>query len=515
MTARSLAELLVGIDYAADCALEGCRISDITADSRQVRPGTLFVAVTGVAVDGHDYLAQAVAAGAAAVVVNSHSRPVKVGVPQIRVADTALVLGPLAAAFFGKPAERMIVIGVTGTNGKTTCTYLLEQIVREAGGNPGVIGTVNFRFAGTCRPASHTTPDPVQLQRLLAEMAAAGVSHLIMEVSSHALEQGRVTGIAFDSALFTNLSREHLDFHGDMERYFASKLLLFRRHLKMAGQAVIVCEEDAGWGDRLAAVLRGDGRTRLVTCGRGRMIDSAKERLSLQGIAMEVGLDGRREVFTSPLVGAFNVRNILGVVGVARGLGIATEVIQRAVAVCTGAPGRMELVQLPGVQHATIIVDYAHTPDALQNVLETLKPLTRGRLLVVFGCGGDRDRGKRPLMGAIAVQYADVAIATSDNPRSEEPTAILAEIEAGMQQAGGKRVEVAFLKGQGKQYLVMESRQQAIAGAIRLAGRNDVVLISGKGHEDYQLTRSGKVHFDDRLEAKQELAKVLGQGEKA
>nr|MDA3786030.1 Mur ligase family protein [Deltaproteobacteria bacterium] len=289
------------------------------------------------------------------------------------------------------------------------------------------------------------------------------------------------------------------------------KKRLFSRHLNSGGLAVIVTEGPASWGGRLVEALRAERELNIITCGQGQMIASHDEQVSLAGIKVVVDLHGEEATFTSPLVGAFNIRNILGVIGVARGLEISVPAMQGALAHCPGAPGRMERVQLPGVEHATIIVDYAHTPDALKNVLETIKPLTKGRLLVVFGCGGNRDRGKRPMMGAMAVHYADVAIVTSDNPRNEEPLRILAEIEAGMQQGGGRRVEVDFLTGQGKEYLVIESRQQAIACAVHLAQRNDVVLISGKGHEDYQLTRSGKVHFDDRLEAKQELEKVWGQ----
>ncbi len=511
MKAKSVADLLVGITNEVDVDLAPLQATSITADSRLVQPGALFVAVVGANANGHDYLPQVVAAGAVAVVVNGDNKVRDLGVPQIRVADTAVALGTMAAAFYGNPAKGMTIVGITGTNGKTTCSYLLEEIVAQAGGRPGVIGTVNFRFGAVSREASHTTPDPVQLQSLLAEMAGAGVSHVIIEVSSHALEQGRVAGISFDVALFTNLSRDHLDFHGDMESYLGAKKELFTHHLKKNGQAVIVSEGKKSWGARLIASLRAEGVEQVITCGKGQMIDSKNEQLSLAGIDMTVNVAGEECQFTSPLIGAFNIRNILAVLGVAKALDVPVAVMRQGIRTCCGAPGRMEMVELPGVAHPRIIVDYAHTPDALQNVLETIKPLTKGRLLVVFGCGGDRDRGKRPMMGAIAVQYSDVAIATSDNPRTEDPVKILAEIEAGMEANGGRRVEVDFLKGQGKEYLVIESRHQAIACAINLANRDDVVLISGKGHEDYQLTRSGKVHFDDRLEAKQELEKVWGK----
>ncbi len=511
MIIRKVTDLLAGIDHRVNMEIGELEATSITSDSREVGPGALFVAVVGLSADGHNYINQAVANGAVAVVVNLEGDVPEIAIPVIRVADSGKLLGPMASGFYGHPADEMTVVGITGTNGKTTCAYLIEEIVRQAGKRPGVIGTVNFRFAGICKEASHTTPDPVQLQSLMAEMVDAGVSHLIMEVSSHALEQGRVEGVNFDVALFTNLSRDHLDFHGDMDGYYASKKSLFSRHLKKGGQAVIVCEGKASWGERLVEELRNEGVTQTMTCGKGQMIDSRDEKLSLDGINMQVNIAGETAEFVSPLIGEFNIRNILGVLGVGKALNVSLPVMEKAIAKSNGAPGRMEAVLLPGVAHPKIIVDYAHTPDALQNVLETIKPLTKGRLLVVFGCGGDRDRGKRPMMGAIAVQYADVTIATSDNPRSEDPIQILTEIEAGMKDSGGRRVEVDFLKGQGKEYLLIESRHQAIACAVNLAKEDDVVLISGKGHEDYQLTRSGKVHFDDRQEAKQELKKVWGK----
>lgn len=512
MNPKSLAELLADIECEAGNDAGKVKVSSITADSRGVKPGSLFIAVVGMSVDGHNYLAQAVDAGAVAVLVNDASVVPELDVPVIKVADTTRVLGKVAATFYGKPAEKMTLIGITGTNGKTTCAYLLEKMVAESGGRAGVIGTINYRFAGVCKAASHTTPDPVKLQGLLAEMADAGVSHVIIEVSSHALLQGRVEGLNFDVALFTNLSRDHLDFHGDMERYFAAKKILFIQHLKEKGHAVVVVREGSrDDGARLVDILKKEGVRNIVTCGKNEMVSSANEQFSLAGVEMEVDVGGEIETFTSPLIGEFNVRNILAVLGVAKALDLRVAMMRKALAESFGAPGRMESVELPGNEHSKIIVDYAHTPDALQNVLETIKPLCKGRLFVVFGCGGDRDKGKRPMMGTIAAQFADLVIATSDNPRTEDPYHILAEIEGGMKMSGAKKVEVEFLQWQGKEYLVIESRQQAIACAINLAKRDDVVLISGKGHEDYQHIRSGKVHFDDRQVAKEELEKVWGK----
>mgnify|MGYP005838526039 CR=1 FL=1 len=511
MKVRTVAELMADLPYVGPADGADPEVLSISADSRAVEPGALFVAVKGLQSDGHDYLHQAVEAGAGAVVVNQGREVAGLGVPQFSVKDSAGVLGPLAAAFYGHPAAKLHVIAITGTNGKTTCSYLLEEMVRCAGGRPGVLGTVNFRYPGVCRPASHTTPDPLQLQLLLAEMAEAGVTHVIMEVSSHALQQGRVAGVDFDSALFTNLSRDHLDYHCTMEAYFAAKRELFERYLKPGGLAVVVCDGRQGWGDQLAKGLREQGYVRVMTCGPGQMISSSREKITLAGISMTVDLAGVQALFSSPLVGAFNTRNILAVLGLGVGLGLSVSVMQQAIARSGGAPGRMESVVLAGGAHPKVIVDYAHSPDALQNVLQTIKPLTSGRLIVVFGCGGDRDKGKRPIMGDIAVRYADLAIVTSDNPRSEEPGRIIADIEAGMQERGARRFDREQVGTTAGAYLVVESRRQAIAVAIDLAHRDDVVLISGKGHEDYQLTRSGRVHFDDRLEAKRELEKVWGK----
>ncbi|PLX51352.1 MAG: UDP-N-acetylmuramoyl-L-alanyl-D-glutamate--2,6-diaminopimelate ligase [Desulfobulbaceae bacterium] len=511
MKARKVTDLLVGLPYVGPADGADPQVLSLTADSRTVEPGALFVAVKGMQSDGHAYLRQAVAAGARAVVVNRGREVAGLGVPQFGVEDSARLLGPLAATFYGHPAAGLHVIAITGTNGKTTCSYLLEEMVRCDGGRPGVLGTVNFRYPGVCRTASHTTPDPVQLQQLLAEMVEAGVTHVIMEVSSHALQQGRVAGVDFDGALFTNLSRDHLDYHGTMEDYFAAKKELFECYLKPGGLAVIVCDGRRGWGDQLAKGLCEQGHARVMTCGPGQMISSSREKITLSGISMTVDLAGRQALFSSPLVGAFNTRNILAVLGLGLGLGFSVPAMQQAIARSGGAPGRMESVALTGGVHPKVLVDYAHSPDALRNVLQTIKSLTRGRLIVVFGCGGDRDRGKRPIMGGIAVRYADLAIITSDNPRSEEPGRIIADIEAGMQERGARRVDGDEVGTRAGQYLVIESRHQAIAAAIRLAHRDDVVLISGKGHEDYQLTRSGRVHFDDRLEAKRELEKVWGK----
>ena len=510
---RKLAEEMeiMNLDRLPDKA-----IRSITADSRQAGPGSLFVAVPGLTVDGHDYLEAAVGKGCAAVLVGKGRcggwRHAKVAC--LEAADTPKALGQAAAAFHGHPARRMLMLGITGTNGKTTTTYLLESIIRQAGGKPGVIGTVNYRYNAVEVPASFTTPDPVNLHRILAEMADNGVTHVIMETSSHALEQKRVAGILFDLALFTNLSRDHLDFHGDMASYFASKKTLFVEYLKKDGKAVVICDDrdkgDLDWGRRLFFELQTDkglgdagknGRT-LLDCGfSGAMVAVRQAQESLAGTVATLATPAGELEVRSDLVGTFNLKNILGAVGAAVALGIAGEQIVAGLAQAQPAPGRLEKVASPpGV---SVFVDFAHSPDALANVLQTMRRLTLGRLIVIFGCGGDRDRGKRPMMGKVAGSLADVVVLTSDNPRSERAESILNDIEAGIRETTMPRLRIeALLQWEAMRgYDIVPSRREAIRETIRHARPGDVVLLCGKGHETYQITPEGRFFFDDRLEA--------------
>jgi UDP-N-acetylmuramyl-tripeptide synthetase len=509
---------IVNVDLLPDIA-----IRSITADSRQAGPGSLFVAVPGLTVDGHDYLEAAVKKGCAAVLVGTGRcrgwRHAKVAC--LEAADTPKGLGQAAAAFHGHPARRLRMVGITGTNGKTTTTYLLEAIIRQAGGNPGVIGTVNYRYNTVEVPAPFTTPDPVSLHRILAEMANSGVTHVVMEVSSHALEQKRVAGIRFDVALFTNLSRDHLDFHGDMESYFASKKMLFSEYLKKEGQGVVICDDrdhsGSDWGKRLLSELRADrtlgytgkkGRT-LVDCGfSGTKVAVRNAREGLDGTSATLLTPAGELEICSGLVGTFNLKNLLGAVGVAVSLGISGQAIADGLAQAHPAPGRLERVPAPpGI---SVFVDFAHSPDALANVLQTMRPLTPGRLIVIFGCGGDRDRGKRPLMGKIAGSLADVVVVTTDNPRSEKPGAILRDIEAGLWETPLRRLRLEGLLGREamRGYDIIPSRREAIRETIRHARSGDVVLLCGKGHETYQITPEGRSFFDDRLEAAAQAAVI-------
>lgn len=524
---KLLTELVKGMDICCQGKVDQVEITAITADSREAGPGVLFVAIPGLRVDGHDFVEQAEAKGCAAVIVErgwAESNADAGGRIRIVVEDGRVALGEVAAAFYGHPARRLKMIAITGTNGKTTTSYLVEALVTAAGGRPGVIGTVNCRFAGKEVPSSYTTPEPVQLQELLWKMAEAQVTHVVMEVSSHALAQKRLQGVHFDVALFTNLSRDHLDFHGDMESYFNAKKLLYRDHLKNGAHAVITLggSEDGRdgsaadeWGSRLVEELAEDwaggaGDFTIITCGMTADSDiyPVYANGSLAGVEAEIMFPTRPVKLRSQLVGDYNLKNILGCLGIGTALGFGPEKMCQGLEDFTGVPGRLERVGDVDPGRAAVFVDYAHTPDALENVLSTLRELTPERLIVVFGCGGDRDRGKRPLMGEVAGRLADVALVTSDNPRSESPEVILEEIEAGMknlQRMDGKELlKNRRLRG----YDIIPSRREAIRVGVQGAVAGDVVLVSGKGHECYQIDSSGKKFFDDRIEARESMLAV-------
>ena len=515
-------------------------VTSVTADSRRAGPGSLFVALPGTRVDGHDYLAAAVKQGCRVVLCKTGCRtPVGQGgkVLHLATADTRAAFGRLCAALRGFPAREMTMIGITGTNGKTTASYLLEELIRQSGGEPGVIGTVNYRYRHRVMPATHTTPDPESLQQLLREMADAGVRHVVMEVSSHALEQQRVAGIAFDVALFTNLSHEHLDYHGDMASYFAGKTRLFDHYLKPGGAAVVLdgrAEQDdaAGdvWNQRLIAELLPrvipatasrrpqPGELRLWRCGaRGAELRLLRRRLSLVGIEAELHSEAGEWQLRSTLVGDFNLDNLLGVAGVGLALGMSPETIAAALGGASPPPGRLE--RFSSGRGVEVLVDYAHTPDALGHVLKALRELTPGRLIVVFGCGGDRDQVKRPLMGQVAAGLADIVVLTSDNPRSEQPAAIMADIQRGLEGAGVRRGRLEnLLKGERGEarkcrgYDLLVSRRQAIRDTIFHARLGDVVLVCGKGHETTQVIAGRCLMFDDRQEVREQLAVMTQAG---
>jgi UDP-N-acetylmuramoyl-L-alanyl-D-glutamate--2,6-diaminopimelate ligase len=450
-------------------------VTGLALDNRRVGAGTLFFCVPGFTRDGHDFAPDAIARGASALVVQ---RALGLGVPEILVDDVRAAMAPIAARFHGDPTARLGVVGITGTNGKTTTAYLVRELLEAAGRRTALLGTIKSVIGGVEAPLARTTPEAVDLQASFAEMVAAGDVACAMEVSSHALELRRADAIHWDVAVFTNLTQDHLDFHPTMEDYYVAKRRLFE-----AGPRVSVVNVDDAYGRRLAQEL-GDAVT--VAIDREADLRATDLRMTMTGAEFTVG-DLR---LRSPLPGRFNVANVLGAVAAARALGVDDATIERALPRAAAVPGRFQPVDEG--QGFAVLVDYAHTPDSLENVLRAARELTPGgRVIVTFGAGGDRDRGKRPLMGEIAARSADEVVVTSDNPRSEDPEAILAEILAGIDR-DDVRAEV--------------DRRVAIAQAIGLASDGDVVVIAGKGHEQGQEFADGhKVPFDDATVAREAL----------
>ncbi len=452
-------------------------VSDVSFDSRTVTPGALFFCVPGEHADGHDHAGAALGAGAVAIVVE---RWLDVAAPQMRVPSTRAAMGPMAAAAFGEPAASMSTVGVTGTNGKTTVTYLLESIFAAAGWRSGVVGTVGARIDREPVPLVRTTPEAPELQRLLAMMRSRGVRAAALEVSSHALAMHRADAIEFDGAVFTNLSQDHLDFHGTMDAYFDAKARLFTpAHARHA-----VLNVDDASGRRLAA----ETDVPVTTYAIEADADVRAEDMVITPDGLEFSVAGI--AFRSELRGAFNVSNALAAITAAKLLGIEDDAIVDGVGALRAVPGRMEPVGAG--RGSLVVVDYAHTPDSIRSVLRAARPLASGRLIVVFGCGGDRDRAKRSPMGTAATEAADLTVITTDNPRTEDPLAIIAEIEPGAKKGGGH-------------YVVEPDRRAAIRLALRESGPGDVVVIAGKGHEPYQELRDRVVPFDDRVVAREEL----------
>ncbi len=455
-------------------------VSAVQSDSRRVRPGDCFVAVRGISTDGHCFIQQAVEAGAAAVVIEQDPAvAIPPSVAVVRVRDSAEALGYLASAFFGHPSRRMRVVGITGTNGKTTTTTLLYQLFTALGRSTGLIGTVEHRIASSRVPSGLTTPDCVSLHTLLHQMAEAGCTEVFMEASSHAIHQRRIAGIHFSGAVFTNLTHDHLDYHGSFAAYRDAKKRLFD---DLPPSAFALTNVD----DRNGLFMLQNTQAKRYTYGlktpadfKAKVIDD-----SLSGLQME--LDGT--AIHARLIGAFNAYNLTVAYAVGRLLGIDKESALVALSNVPGAKGRFEVVRDAHNPPRIGIVDYAHTPDALENVLQTIARLRRrpSRIFTVVGCGGDRDKTKRPLMAQIAARLSDQVILTSDNPRSEEPTAILKDMEAGLSAAD-------LLKT-----LIIENREQAIKTACQLAAAGDIVLVAGKGHEKYQEIKGVKHPFDDK-----------------
>jgi UDP-N-acetylmuramoyl-L-alanyl-D-glutamate--2,6-diaminopimelate ligase len=492
------------LDVAGDA---GGTVADICYDSRKCGKDSLFVAIDGLTSDGHDFIADAADNGARYIV---HDKEVsqRAGLTYIKVRNSRRALGRLGRNFYHNPTSELCLVGVTGTNGKTTVTYLLEAILGAAGYRAGVVGTVNYRYNGTIVPSTITTPESVDLQKIFRDMAASGVTHVVMEVSSHALDLERVDECEFDIGIFTNLSQDHLDYHHTLENYFVAKKRFFLEILK-EGRGMIVNSDDP-WGSKL---LDGSGRRAVsFAIERAGDISVTSFELSTGGIRAEVLTGDGSFPVSSSLIGKFNLYNILAAVAAALALGIPEEAIRRGIETLGTVPGRLEKVS--GTGEPAVFVDYAHTDDALKNVLLNLSEFKTHRIITVFGCGGDRDRGKRPLMGHVAARLSDLAIVTSDNPRTENPLEIISEIEEGIAPVSLRKYRREELSHDiaERGYVVMPDRKEAITKAILIADPSDIVLIAGKGHEDYQIIGTTRISFDDSVVARDALRKrALGE----
>ena len=466
-------------------------VVSVTSDSREVAPGSVFVALRGLKADGSAFARDAIARGAIAVVSEAAvASPAEVSVPWIQVADARLALAALASAFHGNPSDRLVLVGITGTNGKTTTSYVLASIFEAAGIKCGRIGTVGYQIGNRELEATRTTPEAPELQRMLRDMLAAGCGACVMEVSSHALSLRRADYLHFTAAIFSNLTRDHLDFHRDMESYFAAKRRLFEL-LPPGGIGVINLDDRRG--PALVAVA-----PRPVSYA----IDAAADvrpgpmKLSLEGLAFEVRTPRGTLSIRSPLVGRPNAYNILAAVATAMALDLPFNAIEKGVASLALVPGRFQLVS-DAKDDVRVVVDYAHTDDALKNLLETARPLADGRVITVFGCGGDRDRPKRPLMGAVAARLSDLVVVTSDNPRSEDPEQIIEEIKRGIVMPADRVPPKGQTGPRATPFLAMVDRKAAIERAIQDAHPGDLVLVAGKGHEKYQEIGGRVLPFDD------------------
>ncbi|MCG8616136.1 MAG: UDP-N-acetylmuramoyl-L-alanyl-D-glutamate--2,6-diaminopimelate ligase [Desulfobacterales bacterium] len=473
--------------------LAATEITSVTCDSREVAPGALFIAVTGHAADGHKYIGQAFEKGAAAVIAERIPEEIAAedAAKIILATDSRKATAAVAAAFYGHPSKDVTLVGITGTNGKTTITWILESIFQAAGLVTGVIGTVNIRYPGKTMDNPITTPDAVSLQRTLHDMKAAGVTHVIMEVSSHSLDQFRVDGCDFNTAVFTNLSQDHLDYHHTMAEYFGSKQRLFTDYLASDTPAVI--NVDDAYGKRLADTLE----TPVIRVSHTEKADitATDIRDEITGLSGTLDFNGNTQGLCSALTGRFNLENILCAAGTAFGLGLTPEAIIRGIGGLTRVPGRLEKLDTPLNRH--IFVDYAHTPDALASILRTLSGRAPARLITVFGCGGDRDRTKRAPMGQFACRYSNISIVTSDNPRTEDPETIVDDIIAGIREDGVAELNPEVLEEGQTGYIRETDRAKALDLAVRISGPQDIIVAAGKGHETYQITNNGTIHFDD------------------
>ena len=493
---KTLKDIISTLDVQQVQGNQNVSIQDITADSRAVKPNSLFIALDGATVDGHNYIDKAVDAGAVAVIV---SKPVTVpaDVCVITVSDTRQAMMVCVPYFFDYPANRMRMVGVTGTNGKTTTTHMIRHILKAQGFKVGVIGTVHIMIGDTSYPIHNTTPDVVDLQHILHQMVQENVEYCVMEVSSHALALGRVSGVEFDTAVFTNLTQDHLDFHKTFENYLAAKCKLFEQvsapnQVKDNKGAVINIDDSYGY-----PVMEKTTAPTITYSTLGKSTLNASDvHMSTKNSQYTVNYKGESYPVSMNTTGLFNVYNTLAAIGACLQEGISMEAIDTALKTFSSVPGRFELIEEG--QDFAVVVDYAHTPDGLQNILETAKAIKENRIIIVFGCGGDRDATKRPIMGRIAAEYGDKIYVTSDNPRTEDPVQIVKDVEVGVKEA----------LREGTSYEVIVDRREAINHAIHDAKAGDIVIIAGKGHENYQILKNETIHFDDREEARKALKEI-------
>ncbi len=498
MKLSRLLNALGEVQFSGD---EEMDISSIEIHSKKTGPNSLFIAIPGLKSDGHDFLEKAYNAGVRAFVTQKpFKRP---GAATIIVPDSRTAVSELAAEFYCHPTKTMTLIGITGTNGKTTTAFLLESILNEAGHSPGILSTIEYRYKSHKQKAENTTPDPVTLQKIFREMADADTKYAVMEVSSHGLNQHRVENCHFNTAIFTNLTPEHLDYHGTMDEYYLSKERFFTEILRKSSKknraAVINLDDPMG------RLLLERIPCKTISYGlKNGDVHAENTLFSASGIQADIVTKDQTFSIKSLLTGTFNLYNILAAIAASMHLNISTKKIIQGIEKTTGIPGRMERIE--NNKEIFIFVDYAHTGDALENVLKTLKKVSARKILTVFGCGGDRDQGKRPVMGRVAADYSSVVILTSDNPRSEDPGKIIREIEKGVVERGFTKAENnSDTHNTGQRYFVIKDRRTAIQKAISLAQPGDVVLIAGKGHETYQQTGDGIIHFDDREEVRRAL----------
>lgn len=483
MTIEQLVSVLNNVEVKGDVNKE---IEFITHDSRRVRKNTLFVCICGTRVDGNKFIPQAIEAGACAIMTEKDVE-VPADITVIKVPNMREAMELAVPYFYDYPGKKMRMIGVTGTNGKTSSTYMLRDILRKTGYKVGVIGTIKIMIEDEEMPIHNTTPDVIDLQEILDKMYKQNIDYVVMEVSSHALDMNRIAGCEYDTAMFTNLTQDHLDYHKTMENYALAKAKLFDslsapNLVKSNKNAVINLDDELG-----SKTMIEHTKCNLITYGikNDALLKAENVEIKASGASFDVKYKDDCVHFDLKVTGMFNVYNILGVIGVALAEKISFDIIKETLEAFEAVAGRFELVRQG--QDFSVIVDYAHTPDGLENVLKTAREIAKKRLIVVFGCGGDRDRTKRPIMGRIAAQLADVVIATSDNPRTEDPEFILSEVEAGVLPA---------LHGNFHEKIT--DRKTAIFRAIELAQKDDIVLIAGKGHENYQILKTGTIHFDDK-----------------